>query len=207
MKKMSKIVTFILMFSFVLVIGVPVIAKADITVNVAKPLDWQGINVHAWTKSKGDITTWPGIPLSQNGDKFSVTIEANRSEKISLILNDGGNKYQTVNIDGLTCSDGKGSGLDSGSYDVTIISEKDSNGKLKWTMVRTGESSAVTPKVNENPQIATAEPTVKPIEDNIVPAVSSPKTADSSTVLIICIALTAILSGIVGYFARKKIMA
>ena len=125
MKKFKKVLAFAATMAMAMVFTVPVMAKADVTLNVTKPADWKAISVHAWDDEKGDITTWPGIALTQSGDKYTVTVEAEDDAKLFFVLNDNGNAFQTTNIDGLTDTDGQGEGLTAGSYDVTITAEQE----------------------------------------------------------------------------------
>ena len=189
MKKFKKVLTFAATLAMAMVFAVPVMAKADVTLNVTKPADWKEISVHAWDEEKGDITTWPGIALTQSGDKYTVTVEADANAKLAFVLNDNGNSFQTTNIDGLTDTNGQGEGLTSGSYDVTITSETNDMGHYKWTLVKSGEASQ-------------ADATV--VEPTEVPAASSPKTGDVPVEVMYGIGGLALLSVAAVLISRKK---
>ena len=193
MKKFKKVLTFAATLAMAMVFAAPVMAKADVTLNVTKPADWKEISVHAWDVEKGDITTWPGIALTQSGDKYSVTIEADANAKLEFVLNDNGNSFQTTNIDGLTDTNGQGEGLTAGSYDVTITSETNDMGHYKWTLVKSGEASQADTTV------------LAPTEE--VPAASSPKTGDIPVEVMYGIGGLALLSVVAVLISRKKMSA
>ena len=54
MKKFKKVLAFAATMAMAMVFTVPVMAKADVTLNVTKPADWKAISVHAWDDEKGD---------------------------------------------------------------------------------------------------------------------------------------------------------
>ena len=193
MKKFKKVLAFAATMAIAMVFAVPVMAKADVTLNVTKPANWKAISVHAWDDEKGDITTWPGIALTQSGDKYTVTVEADADAKLFFVLNDNGEAFQTTNIDGLTDTDGQGEGLTAGSYDVTITDQTNSMGHYKWTLVKSGEATQV------------ADNKTEVAEATEVPAASSPKTSDKLPVPII--AGIALLSVVAVFISRKKMSA
>lgn len=194
MKKFKKVASFAVALTMALAVVMPTVAKADVTVNVTKPADWKSVSVHAWDLETGDITTWPGIALTQNGDKYTVTIEADSAAKIALKLNDGGAGAQTTNIDGLTDTNGQGTGLTEGTYDVTIGTTKNNLNEFNWTLTKsgaTGTKSTTTTTVAE----ATNAPTA-----------ATPSTADSTQ--LVALAAIAVLAGAsVVVFFRKRMTA
>ena len=194
MKKFKKIASFAIAFTMALAVVMPTVAKADVTLNVTKPADWKSLSVHAWDVETGDITTWPGIALTKNGDKYSVTIEADSTAKLALKLNEGGAGKQTTNIDGLTDTDGQGEGLTEGTYDVTIGTTQNSLSEYNWTLTKTGATGSSTVKAT----------TV--VEENNAPSTATPATADSTHVYALAaIALIAAVSVVA--FLRKRMSA
>ena len=192
MKKFKKVASFAAAFTMALAVVMPTVAKADVTVNVTKPADWKSVSVHAWDLETGDITTWPGIALTQNGDKYTVTIEADSAAKIALKLNDGGAGAQTTNIDGLTDTDGQGTGLTEGTYDITIGTTKNGLNELNWTLTKSGATGTKT--------------TTEVAEATNAPTTATPSTADSTQlVALAAIALMAATSVVV--FFRKRMAA
>lgn len=192
MKKFKKVASFVAAFTMALAVVMPTVAKADVTINATKPADWQGMNIHAWGVN-GDITTWPGIALTQNGDKYTITIEAEDTDKVSVILNDG--TSQTTNIDGLTDTNGQGEGLEAGTYDVTIGTTKNNMGHFNWTLTKTGATSS-----------ASTTDTTTVAEATNAPAASSPSTADTTQLAALAsIALVAAASVVV--FLRRRMAA
>ena len=107
---MKKIVKAILTFLMCIFWVMPITANADVTINVTKPHDWNGLAVRAWNEELGDITTWPGVKLIQNGNKYTYTIKVDSHQKIVLLLNDDGGGKQTTQIDGMYEKKGKGKG-------------------------------------------------------------------------------------------------
>ncbi|MBE5934201.1 MAG: starch-binding protein [Lachnospiraceae bacterium] len=191
MKKFRKVASFVAAFTMALAVVMPTVAKADVTVNVTKPADWNSVSVHAWDLETGDITTWPGIALTQKGDKYSVTIEADSSAKIALKLNDGGAGKQTTNIDGLTDTDGQGAGLAEGTYDVTIGTTQNGLSEYNWTLEKSGSTGSKT------------ETTTTVAEATKAPTTSTPSTADSTQV--VALAAIALMAGVsVVVFFRKR---
>ena len=194
MRKFKKLASFVAAFTMALAVVMPTVAKADVTLNVTKPADWKSLSVHAWDVETGDITTWPGIALTQNGDKYSVTIEADSTAKLALKLNEGGAGKQTTNIDGLTDTDGQGEGLTEGTYDVTIGTTQNGLSEYNWTLTKTGATGSKS--VNTT---TVAEPTN-------APTTATPATADSTQVCaLVAIALMAAISAVV--FFRKRMSA
>ena len=190
MKKFKKVASFVAAFTMALAVVMPTVAKADVTINATKPADWKTLNVHAWDYESGDITTWPGIALTQNGDKYTITIEADDTAKLGVILNDG--SYQTTNIDGLTDTNGQGTGLEAGTYDVTIGTTKNDMGHYNWTLTKTGATSSAS--------------TTTVAEATNAPAASSPSTADTTQLAALAsIALVAAASVVV--FLRRRMAA
>ena len=179
-------------FTMALAVVMPTVAKADVTVNVTKPADWKSVSVHAWDLETGDITTWPGIALTQNGDKYTVTIEADSAAKIALKLNDGGAGAQTTNIDGLTDTDGQGTGLTEGTYDITIGTTTNGLNELNWTLTKSGSTGANT--------------TTTVAEATNAPTAATPSTADSTQ--LVALATIALMAGAsVVVFFRKRMAA
>ena len=192
MKKFKKVASFAAAFTMALAVVMPTVAKADVTVNVTKPADWKSVSVHAWDLETGDITTWPGIALTQQGDKYTVTIEADSAAKIALKLNDGGAGAQTTNIDGLTDTDGQGTGLTEGTYDITIGTTKNGLNELNWTLTKSGATGTKT--------------TTEVAEATNAPTTATPSTADS-TQLVALAAIAAVAATSVVVFFRKRMAA
>ena len=192
MKKFKKVASFAAAFTMALAVVMPTVAKADVTVNVTKPADWKSVSVHAWDLETGDITTWPGIALTQQGDKYTVTIEADSAAKIALKLNDGGAGAQTTNIDGLTDTDGQGTGLTEGTYDITIGTTKNGLNELNWTLTKSGATGTKT--------------TTEVAEATNAPTTATPSTADS-TQLVALAAIAAMAATSVVVFFRKRMAA
>ena len=190
MSKLKKVLSFVAAFTMAVAVVAPVIAKADVTVSVTKPADWNSVSFHAWT-DKGDITTWPGVAMTQNGDKYTTTIKADANEKVRVIFNDGVGNSQTTNIDGLTDTNGKGEGLEAGTYDVTIGTTKNDMGHYNWTITKTGDTTAAA---------ATTAPTT--VEEEKVPAASSPKTADAMNIAL-AFGVAIVSAGAVVFFKKK----
>ncbi len=192
MKKFKKVASFAAAFTMALAVVMPTVAKADVTVNVTKPADWKSVSVHAWDLETGDITTWPGIALTQQGDKYTVTIEADSAAKIALKLNDGGAGAQTTNIDGLTDTDGQGTGLTEGTYDITIGTTKNGLNELNWTLTKSGATGTQT--------------TTTVAEATNAPTTATPSTADSTQ--LVALAAIALMAGAsVVVFFRKRMAA
>lgn len=140
MKNVEKVICFIILYVVATVLLKPTTANADVTINVVKPSDWNGVVVQAWNEELGDITTWPGVRLVKNGDKYSYTIKVEPTQKIILRLNDDGEGRQTTQIDGLDANKGDGKGISQGCYDITIGEKIDKSiNEYTWTMVESIE--------------------------------------------------------------------
>ena len=192
MKKFKKVASFVAAFTMALAVVMPVVAKADVTINVTKPADWEGMSVHVWDTTTGDITTWPGMALTQSGDKYTATIEADDAAKLAFCINDGGKGKQTTDIKSLTDTNGQGEGLSAGTYDITIGTTKSNMGHFNFTINKTGATSG------------TATTTVA--EATNAPTTDSPATSDN-TLLGALVAMVLVAGASVVVFFRKRMAA
>ena len=63
---------------------------------------WSQVNIWAWNENGNLFETWPGVPMNNEGNGWwSYTFDPS-IENINVVFNDGGNGYQTADVEGIT---------------------------------------------------------------------------------------------------------
>ena len=63
---------------------------------------WSQVNIWAWNENGNLFEEWPGVPMNNEGNGWwSYTFDPS-IENINVVFNDGGNGYQTADVEGIT---------------------------------------------------------------------------------------------------------
>ena len=91
---MKRILAILCVIACLCGLCVPAMAAGTITVSVKAP--WSQVNLYCW--EDGEMATWPGTPMTKNGDWWTLEIPA--GTYTNVIANDGSNQTADLKMDG-----------------------------------------------------------------------------------------------------------
>ena len=95
-KRIISLLLALMMATTLILSAVPAQAAQTITVYVKAPTDWDQVYLYVW--ENGDMSTWPGTPMTKNGDWWTLEIPAD--SYTNVIANDGTNQTADLKMDG-----------------------------------------------------------------------------------------------------------